>query len=91
MDGAIDLNRQAYLREEKVYDPSSTDHMLRVEATSQHSIVEHIEDSNKPSLRWGRISAHPSCISPDMRSRANRICDTRFADHSRDATEAAQE
>ena len=34
MEGTVDLNRQTYLREEEVDDPSSTDHMLRVEAAS---------------------------------------------------------
>ena len=66
MDGAVDLNRQTYLREEEVYDPSSTDHMLRVETTSQHPVVERIEDPRKPPLRRGRMSAHPPCMSSDM-------------------------
>jgi hypothetical protein len=66
MDGAVDLNRQTYLREEEVYDPSSTDHMLRVEAASQYPVVKRIEDSKKPPLRRGRMSAHPSCMSSDM-------------------------
>ena len=40
MDCAVDLNRQTYLREEEVYDPSSADHMLRLKAASQYPAVE---------------------------------------------------
>jgi hypothetical protein len=66
MDGAVDFNRQTYLRKEEVYDPSSADHMLRVEAASQYPVIKRIEDSKKPSLRGGWMSAHPSCMSSDM-------------------------
>jgi len=91
MDGAVDLNRQTYLREEEVYDPSSTDHMLRVETASQYPVVERIDDSKKPSLRTGRMSAHPPCMTSDMRSHVNMFYDTRFTDHTRNATKAAEE
>ena len=67
MDGAVDLNRQTYLREEEVYDPSSTDHMLRVETTSQRPVVKRIEDSGS------RRSAGVGC--PRIRPACRRTCD----------------
>ena len=66
MDGAVNLNGQTYLREVEVYDPSSTDHMLRVETASQRPVVKRIEDPKKPPLRRGRMSAHSPCMSSDM-------------------------
>jgi hypothetical protein len=66
MDGAVDLNRQTYLSEEEVYDPSSTHHMLRLEAASQYSVAKRIEDTKKSPFRRGRMSAHPPCMSSDM-------------------------